>query len=83
MSDLRLASKFEQNDAGLLATVEADSYETPGPDAAHLRGVRVSVYWHVPTDGSEPYVVVDLDSEEDRPPVRVYLNDGPIYSEEV
>ena len=39
---------------------------------------RVAVYWHHPEDGSAPYLVVDVDSADDEPALRVYVNDAPV-----
>lgn len=41
--------------------------------------VCVSTYWHTPTDGRKPYLVVDIDSADDDPPLVVYVNDGAQY----
>ena len=38
---------------------------------------RVAVYLHHPADGGAPYLVVDIDSVDDEPQLRVYVNDAP------
>lgn len=46
--------------------------------------VTVAAYVHHPSDGSAPYVVVDVTTEgpDDAPtPLRVYVNDGPGYEQ--
>jgi len=44
--------------------------------------VDVTVYYHHPSDGSTPYLVIDIDNESDEPePMRIYRNDGLVYEE--
>jgi len=42
----------------------------------------VTVYRHTPSDGSPPYVVIDIDNESDDPqPLKIYRNDALVYDE--
>lgn len=50
-----------------------------------MRDVDVFCYYHQPSDGSTPYLVIDVDTDSDDDegltPMRIYRNDGLIHQE--
>ena len=45
----------------------------------------IAIYWHTPTDGSDSYLIIDIDNEADTDieplPLLIYRNDAPVYDE--
>jgi hypothetical protein len=75
VSELTVTSDTAQ-DGGVTHTIDhphGDAVVAVEHDAA-----RVAVYWHHPSDGGAPYLVVDIDTAEDDPALRVYVNDSPV-----
>lgn len=65
-----------------LATVTAEVRSANGPGAECLGTLSVSVYWHTPEGGEEPYLVVDVDDDDTDTGLAVYLNDGQLFKNE-
>jgi hypothetical protein len=60
------------------ATVTAETYDAPGPGTTLVDGIEVIVYWHSPTNGDAPYVVVEVDGDS---PVKIVRHDGTVLDE--
>lgn len=71
---------FETTVTGSLVTIAAQATERDSATGLTVGAtIAVHVYWHTPTDGRAPYLVVEVDDNDTDHGLVVALNDADLY----